>query len=139
MYARIENGRCVEYPVLEKHIVARRHRIEDYVPVAATEKPLTPKWQKVRQGWPVLSGGQWRQSWIAYDSPPDAIRADQIRIALLYAGLLDDFEAKINVADKKTRIEWDHAPEVRRDWPGLQLLGMTKRQLGELFMEGAKL
>lgn len=74
---------------------------------------------------------------------PQVITMRQAKLVLLANGLLDDVDAAVNQADRATRIEWEYATEVRRDWPTFMtmqgVLGVTAEQLDALFIQGALL
>ena len=74
---------------------------------------------------------------------PQVVTIRQAKLVLLAAGLLDDVDAAVAQADRATKIEWEYATEVNRQWPTLMvlasLMGMTSEALDGLFIEGAKL
>lgn len=78
---------------------------------------------------------------------PAAVTMRQARLALLYAGLLDDVETAINAmsepAKTAARIEWDYSSELQRAHPLVtQLggtLGLTTEQLDSMFVTAAGL
>lgn len=61
----------------------------------------------------------------------------QARLALAGAGLLGAVEAWIATADDPTRISWEYATQIRRDFPALTgaaaALGLTEAQIDALF------
>ena len=74
---------------------------------------------------------QWQD---AYVSPtqqaqeiPSIVTIRQARRALLDAGLLDEIEGAISIADRATQVDWESTTEVHRDWP---LLGEIQRKMG---------
>lgn len=76
--------------------------------------------------------------------PPQlSVTPRQARLALYQTGLLDPIAAWIAQADAATRIEWEFALEIRRDWPPIQAcataLGLTEEQLDGLFAVAATL
>ncbi len=106
--------------------------------------------QTVVEGAPTLEEGQWREQWAVQALPAEEVVARatarlasmtctprQARLALQQAGLLAAVEAWIASADEATRIEWEFALEIRRDWQPLaacaSALGLTDEQLDGLF------
>ena len=74
---------------------------------------------------------------------PSVVSMRQARLALYGAGLLDDVEAAVASSTKDVQIEYEYSSELRRDWPTLVLLagalGLTDKQLDDLFMQAATL
>lgn len=74
---------------------------------------------------------------------PQVITIRQAKLVLLEAGLLDDVDAAVAQADRTTRIEWEYATEIKRDWPTLLVmqsaLNLTDAQVDQLFIDGAML
>lgn len=111
-----------------------------YDPLAAT----------LEEGPPRLGESGWVQTWAVVALSPEegavrraAARAAmvctprQARLALQQAGLLGAVTAWIATAEETTRIEWEFALEIRRDWPPLlacaAALGMSDVDLDSLF------
>ncbi|MBP6734027.1 MAG: hypothetical protein KAX51_04540 [Chromatiaceae bacterium] len=105
---------------------------------------------------PALLDGAWSRQWQVMEAAPEAMaqrlalrRADmrvsprQARLALRQAGLLGTVTAWIAQADEVTRIEWESATEIRRDWPPIAqcgaALGLAAAQLDGLFALAATL
>jgi len=67
----------------------------------------------------------------------------QARLALAGADLLEAVEAWIATADEATRISWEFATEIRRDFPALAgaaaALELTEAQIDGLFEAAATL
>ena len=99
---------------------------------------------------PAGVNGIWTQQWrVVAASPADVaarlarwrgqltVTPRQARLAMQQAGLITAVTAWIAAADEATRIEWEFALEVRRDWPPITAcaaaLGLTDEQLDELF------
>ena len=126
------------------------------LPVTPAAPPAhDPAIEDLLEGTPVLIDGTWTQTWTVRALTPEEIEARrkesvpavvsmrQARLALLAAGLLDDVEAAIAAGPQAARIEWEYATEVQRDY-GLVLqlapvLGLTDRQLDDLFVAAARL
>lgn len=115
-----------------------------------------PDTQQLLEGPPAPHAGGWVQTWTVTDLTADEIAARlaarragmgvtprQARLALQQAGLLGAVTSWIAAADEATRIEWEFALEVRRDWPPItacaQALGLTESQLDGLFALAATL
>jgi hypothetical protein len=82
--------------------------------------------------------------YVAPELPPmKSLSAWQVRKVLTDAGLRDEIEAAVALADQNTRDAWAYAGEFRRDSRVLNAmavsLGMTDAQLDELFELGATL
>lgn len=75
--------------------------------------------------------------------PVGSVTPRQARLALQQAGLLAAVTAWIAAADEATRIEWEFALEVRRDWPPITAcagaLGLSEAQLDGLFARAVTL
>ena len=69
---------------------------------------------------------------------PTSITMRQARLALLQAGLLDNVEAAISIADKSIQIEWEYSNAVERNNAVVKqmalVLGLTDQQIDELFI-----
>ena len=82
---------------------------------------------------------------VDYPTPPipEEVTMRQAQQALLHAGMLDTVEQVVAQADRAVQIDWHKGQTVRRDWPALtvvqSLLGMTDRQIDELFILAASL
>jgi hypothetical protein len=77
-------------------------------------------------------------------SVPLSITMRQARLALLAGGLLTTVsEAISSGTDESLKIEWEYATQCKRDWESLTAmattLGMTERELDDLFVLGATL
>ena len=75
---------------------------------------------------------------------PISVTMRQARIALSRSGLLQTVtDAIASSADEELKIEWEFAADVRRDWISLitltQSLGMTTKQLDDLFLIASKI
>ena len=74
---------------------------------------------------------------------PTVVSMRQARLALHGAGLLDDVEAAVALADKAVQIEWEFSSELRRDWPTLvglaTALSLTDAQIDDLFIAASQL
>ena len=119
--------------------------VQDVVPPA-----YDPATEALVATVPLLMSGQWRASWTVQPLPAAAIAARlaayraglsctprQARLALQQAGLLAAVTAWIAAADEATRIEWEFATEIRRDWPPIatcaSALGLADTDLDGLF------
>lgn len=117
------------------------------VPLVPAPPPAhDPATQIVEETTPVQVDGAWTQQWALRPLTPEELttrRAGltcsprQARLALQQAGLLAAVTAWIAAADEATRIEWEFALEVRRDWPPITAcagaLGLSEAQLDGLF------
>jgi len=74
---------------------------------------------------------------------PQIISMRQARLALIQSGLYDAINTAIKTMSPDIQVEWEYATEVKRSY-GLILglaeeLGLTERELDELFVLGATL
>jgi len=82
---------------------------------------------------------------IAPSSIPQSVTMRQARQAMLYAGILAQVEALIEAMPgeegESARIDWNHARDVKRDWPLIGALGpqmgLTEQQIDDLFIYAA--
>jgi hypothetical protein len=76
-------------------------------------------------------------------SLPQTITMRQARLALSAAGLLGTVNAAVANADEATRIEWEYAQTVNRNWPTLltmaNIVGLDSAQIDQIFILGATL
>jgi hypothetical protein len=74
---------------------------------------------------------------------PQVLTMRQAKIVLLRHGMLAEVNNAVSHADEETRIEWEYATEVRRDWPTLATmaaaLNLDDSLLDALFVEGVTL
>ena len=74
---------------------------------------------------------------------PQVLAMRQAKLVLLRHGMLDEVNNAVSRADEETRIEWEYATEVRRDWPTLAVmaaaLNLDDKLLDALFIQGATL
>lgn len=74
---------------------------------------------------------------------PQSVTPLQASRALLAAGLLDDVEAAIAVADRETQLAWQKATAVERNSPFVAKLAaairLTSAQVDQLFVTAATL
>ncbi len=86
--------------------------------------------------------------WIASGNTPKpfvpaSITPRQARLVLLGAGLLDQVDEIIAGADRATRITWNDASEIRRDFPLIaslgSALGLTSEQIDAMFINASQL
>lgn len=89
--------------------------------------------------------------WIAPPEPepvsliPQSVTMRQARQAMLSAGILSQVDALIAAMPgdegESARIDWNHAQEVKRDWPLIGALGpqmgLTEQQIDDLFIYAA--
>ena len=111
-----------------------------YDPLAAT----------LEEGPPRRGESGWVQTWAVVALSPEEVAARraaaraamvcpprQARLALKQAGLLGAVTAWIASAEETTRIEWEFALEIRRDWPPITAcavgMGLGDEQLDGLF------
>lgn len=125
--------------------------------VSAVEPPAyEPDSETLIEDTPQCVAGEWVQTWLVEAIPPEEAGARlqsrragmvcsprQARQALFAAGLLGAVTAWIAAADEATRIDWEFATEIRRDWPPIaacaSALGLTAAQLDGLFIQAATL
>lgn len=91
-----------------------------------------------------LSEGNTPEPYVPPPAPPvTQVTMRQARLALSQAGLLATVQAAVAQADEATKIEWEFASDIKRDWPTLvalqPVLGMTDQQIDELFALAATL
>ena len=126
-------------------------------PVMAVAPPeYDPDTTDLVEEHPELVDGVWVQQWrvVAAPAAEVAVRGlarragltvtpRQARLALSQAGLLAAITAWVAAADETTRIEWEFALELRRDWPPIlacgAALGLSEAQLDALFAQAATL
>jgi hypothetical protein len=90
---------------------------------------------------------EWAASYVAPPPPPPVVpqvlTMRQAKLVLLRHGMLDEVNNAVSRADEETRIEWEYATEVRRDWPTLAVmaaaLNLDDKLLDALFIQGATL
>jgi len=94
-------------------------------------------------------GGRYVQSWVIVPAPgpeiPQSVTMRQARLAMLGAGILSQVDALIAAMPgdegESARIDWNHARDVKRDWPLIDALGpqmgLTEQQIDDLFIYAA--
>jgi hypothetical protein len=120
-------------------------------PVQATVPPsYDPLAATLEEGPPRRGESGWVQTWAVVALSPEEVAARraaaraamgctprQARLALKQAGLLGAVTAWIASAEETTRIEWEFALEIRRDWPAIVAcavgMGLDDEQLDGLF------
>jgi hypothetical protein len=74
---------------------------------------------------------------------PQVLTMRQAKIVLHRHGMLEEVNNAVSRANEETRIEWEYATEVRRDWPTLAVmaaaLNLDDKLLDALFIQGATL
>lgn len=111
-------------------------RDTDGVEVAPAQSVTDPDYVAYIQ-W-IEAGNESRT--VDYPMPlvPQEVSMRQAQQALLQAGMLDTVEQVVSQADRAVQIDWQKGQTVRRDWPALTvvktLMGMTERQIDELFI-----
>ena len=78
-------------------------------------------------------------------SVPQSVTMRQARQAMLYSGILTQVDALIAAMPgeegESARIDWNHARDVKRDWPLIAVLGpqlgLTEQQIDDLFIYAA--
>jgi hypothetical protein len=74
---------------------------------------------------------------------PDTLTIRRAKLVLHKNNLLATVNAAVASADEVTKIEWEYATEIKRNWPTLvavqQSLGLTDEQVDNLFIEGSTL
>lgn len=85
-------------------------------------------------------------SWVIPSAPvPQSVTMRQARQAMLSAGILAQVDALIagmpGDEGESARIDWNHARDVKRDWPLIGALGpqmgLTEQQIADLFIYAA--
>jgi len=104
---------------------------------------------KDSEGWRSLTSEEIDSSDLEYEklisenAVPKIITMRQARLALLKAGLFETIAASIGSMPQNVVIEWEYASDVMRDSPTItalaSALSLSKEQVDELFIEGAKL
>jgi hypothetical protein len=107
-------------------------------------------------GWIVMQGerptpehvAQEDGSWAVPPAPvPESVTMRQARQAMLSAGILSQVDALIAAMPgedgESARIDWNHARDVKRDWPLIGALGpqlgLTEQQIDDLFIYAASI
>ena len=102
-------------------------------------------------GWLVMDGerptpdhvAQADGSWVVPPAPvPASVTMRQARQAMLSAGILAQVDALIAAMPgeegESARIDWNHARDVKRDWPLIGALGpqvgLNEQQIDDLFI-----
>lgn len=132
----------------------------DADPILESPSPaVTATQYAIKSGIKQDALGNWIYDWDIFNKTAEQIEAEfkatvpikvtmrQARKALLLAGKLDAVNAAINALpspDKElAKIEWEYSQDVQRNWPLVTqltaVLGMTERQMDELFIHGATL
>lgn len=93
--------------------------------------------------------GRYVQGWVVVPAPapeiPASVTMRQARLAMLGAGILSQVDALIAAMPgdegESARIDWNHARDVKRDWPLIGALlpqmGLTEQQIDDLFIYAA--
>lgn len=94
-------------------------------------------------------GSRYLQGWQVVAAPapqaPESVTMRQARQAMLSAGILAQVDALIAAMPgeegESARIDWNHARDVKRDWPLIGALGpqmgLTEQQIDDLFIYAA--
>lgn len=102
-------------------------------------------------GWIVMQGerptpehvAQADGTWIIPPaSVPEMVTMRQARQAMLYAGILGQVDSLIAAMPgeegESARIDWNHARDMKRDWPLIgplgQQVGLNEQQIDDLFI-----
>lgn len=109
-----------------------------------TAPSVAHEWAAKTQEWLLNSDKQAALDEAARKAAvPQVVTMRQARLALLDAGLLDLINSAFDAADAGTKIEWEFASEIRRDWAGLgklqALLNLNDERVDELFTLAATL
>lgn len=160
IYHKVVNGEIVEYSRtlpftsgktrFESHMTREEMRRFDYVPEVGSFPTLTPT-QRVSNVGYVVGADEVTKVYDVVEvteeelfkaTVPQTITPRQFRLALLQATLLDEVELMAN-ADKAMSIWFEYSLDIRRDSEfivsGATSLGLTERQIDELFILGATL
>lgn len=106
------------------------------------------------EGWIVMQGerptpehvAQEDGTWAIQPAPvPQSVTMRQARQAMLYAGILVQVDSLIAAMPgeegESARIDWNHARDVKRDWPLIGALGpqvgLNEQQIDDLFIYAA--
>lgn len=149
-----------EYRAMYSEVFPEVLRPTDADPILESPAPAClPTQYAVKTGIKQDSLGNWIYDWDIVNKTQGQIDAEfkatvplkvtmrQARKALLLVGKLDAVNAAINAlpspARELAKIEWEYSQEVQRAWPLvaqlIPALGMTEREMDELFIHGATL
>lgn len=166
MYARIEAGAVIAYPVDPRTEQPNTSFPWDwggglvdgaeYARVVPIDVPQVDYTKNYVEGQPLLIGEAWTQTWIVTDASPEEIAARlaeirsrmsvsplQIRRALLQKNLLKDVTAFVEQADIEIRMAWEYAVQIDRSDAMITTaavgLGITEAEVDDLFRLAATL
>ena len=166
MYARIEAGAVVAYPVDPRTEQPNTSFPWDwggglvdgaeYARVVPVDVPQVDYTKNYVEGQPLLIGEAWTQTWIVTDASPEEIAARlseirsrmvvsplQIRRALLQKSLLDAVTAFVDQSDLETRMAWEYAVQIDRSdaliAAAAASIGATEADVDDLFRLAATL
>lgn len=149
-----------EYRAMYTEVFPAVLQPKDADPILESPPPAClPTQYAVKSGIKQDQLGNWVYDWDILNKTQEQIDAEfkatvpkkvtmrQARKALLLAGKLDTVNAAINAMPSHDRelakIEWEYSQEVQRAWPLVEqlipALGMTEREMDELFIHGATL
>ena len=148
IYARIENGTVVEYPVLLEHIKTRRHRVDMYSVANIKEKPkIDENAQFLKQSLSVMDGVPI-VNWIIKQRPcPLVLEMRQARIMMSRMGILSNVESAIAAMSGQTgeeaKIEWEYSTAFKRNDLLVneiaKSMSISDEEMNTLFKEAYKL
>lgn len=142
------------FPTVISSTLLNEYGVQEVTPSSAPEfDPLT---EDLIELTPELINDSWIQQWsvitVSTQTAEERLSAKrsgmsctprQARIALQQVGLLNYVTAWIANADEITKIDWEFALEIRRDWPPITFcaiaLGLSETNLDELFITAATL
>ncbi|MDH0157375.1 hypothetical protein [Stutzerimonas stutzeri] len=120
-----------------------------YVELEYDPQPSVAPGEQLQPGEVREDGGRYVQGWIVIPAPkpgvPESVTMRQARQAMLSAGILAQVDALIAAMPgeegESARIDWNHARDVKRDWPLIGALGpqmgLTEQQIDDLFIYAA--
>jgi len=166
MFARIENGVAVAYPVEPRAEQPNTSFPWDwpggvvngvqYAGVRPVDVPVASVAQRAVEVSPALIDGVWTQTWMLVDLTPEQQTAQledwrrtlsvsplQIRRALRQAGLFEAVSAFVSSADDDVQDAWEYATQIDRDNPlivaAAQALSVTDAQVDDLFRKASEI
>lgn len=160
MFARIENGVVVAYPVdpraeqpntsFPSNWTGGSVNGAKYVRVTPVDVPQVDYTKIFTESMPTLINGVWTQTWIVTDATAEQVLQRltemrawmvvsplQMRRALRQQGLADAVAAYVAAQDVDTQDAWEYAVEIRRTdaliVQAASALGKTEAEIDDLF------
>jgi hypothetical protein len=120
-----------------------------YAELEYDPQPTVVAGEQVQPGAIRKEGSRYIQGWVVAPAPapevPAVVTMRQARQAMLSAGILAQVDALIAAMPgeegESARIDWNHARDVKRDWPLIGALGpqmgLTEQEIDDLFVYAA--